>query len=266
MPVLFEDDTLFALDKPSGLLSSPDRYDPARPNLMRLLHRDIERGAPWAAERNITYLANAHRLDFQTSGVMLMAKNKPALVKLANEFGSGKPRKSYLAVVKGTPEEDEFELDAKIAPHPVQIGVMRVDHKRGKKATTRFQVVDKFAGYTLLRCFPVTGRTHQIRVHLHYLHLPIIGDKLYAGEPLMLSDLKRGYQLKKDKVENPLLGRVALHAESLAIEHPATGAEVEIHSPMPHDFEVALKYLRRFASVGGVTSPAFTEPAHSEED
>src|SRR5215207_9509923 len=91
--ILFEDDLLFAVDKPADLLTSPDRYDPNRPNLMKLLHRDIERGAPWTAERKLTYLANAHRLDFQTSGVLLLAKTKPVLVQLANAFGTETPKK-----------------------------------------------------------------------------------------------------------------------------------------------------------------------------
>src|SRR5690606_32794424 len=108
VPVLHEDETLFALDKPARLLTSPDRYDPNRPNLMRILHRDIERGAPWTKEREITYLANAHRLDFETSGVILLAKTKPALVALANDFGSNLTRKSYVALVAGTPETESF--------------------------------------------------------------------------------------------------------------------------------------------------------------
>src|ERR1051325_4027081 len=97
VPVLCEDDALFALDKPAGLLTSPDRYDPKRPNLMRLLHRDIARAAPWARERQLKYLANAHRLDLETSGVLLMAKTKPALIALANEFSSSRPFKCYVA-------------------------------------------------------------------------------------------------------------------------------------------------------------------------
>src|SRR5687768_9734463 len=98
VPVLYEDEALFALNKPAGLLSSPDRYDPARPNLMKLLLRDVERNGPWVAEHQITYLANAHRLDFETSGVFLLAKTKPALVALANEFGSNKPVKTYITL------------------------------------------------------------------------------------------------------------------------------------------------------------------------
>src|SRR5690349_16577111 len=120
VPVLFEDEALFALDKPARLLISPDRYDPDRPNLMRILHRDVERGAPWAKERNLTYLANAHRLDFETSGVLLLARNKAALVKVANIFGSEKLTKIYAALVHGTPEDESFRIEAKLAPHPTK--------------------------------------------------------------------------------------------------------------------------------------------------
>jgi len=91
IPVLYEDESLLALDKPSRLLTSPDRYDAERPNLMKLLHASIERGTPWAKERGLTYLMNAHRLDFETSGIILLAKTKPVLVALANLFGTEKP-------------------------------------------------------------------------------------------------------------------------------------------------------------------------------
>lgn len=247
VPVLYEDETLFAIDKPARLLTSPDRYDPNRPNLMRILHRDIERGAPWARERHITYLANAHRLDFETSGVLLLAKNKPALVALANEFGGARPQKSYVALVEGTPEEESFSTEAKLAQHPVKLGQMRVDPKNGKKSRTDFTVVEKFIGFTLLKCHPRTGRTHQIRIHLADLGLPIVGDELYGGRPLYLSELKKAYHEKKGVPEQPLIRRVALHAESLEIEHPVSHQPVLIQAPWPRDFDVALKYLRKFA-------------------
>src|SRR5688572_6100820 len=112
VPVLYEDEALFALDKPARLLTSPDRYDPNRPNLMKILHRDLERGAPWAKERNISYLANAHRLDFETSGVLLLAKSKTALVGLVDQFGGSRPEKRYVALVQGTPPEDSFRSEA----------------------------------------------------------------------------------------------------------------------------------------------------------
>ncbi len=129
IPVLFEDDYLLALDKPGGLLTSPDRYDPQRPNLMKLLHTAIAAGKPWARERGLNYLMNAHRLDFETSGVILLAKGKPALMTLANLFGSEKPLKQYVALVQGTPAEEKFEVDAGLAPHPARTGLMRVDPK-----------------------------------------------------------------------------------------------------------------------------------------
>ncbi len=250
VPVLYEDAHLLALAKPSRLLTSPDRYDPERPNLMQLLHRDVNRNAPWARQRQVGYLANAHRLDFETSGVLLLAKDKPTLVALANQFGTEKPQKIYVALVQGTPPEESFQVDAKLAPHPFRIGLVRVDEKRGKKAVTEFSVRELFSGYTLLQCRPLTGRTHQIRVHLQSRGLRVVGDRTYGGQPLLLSKLKSGYRLKPGREERPLLGRMALHAEQLVISHPATGQAVTISAPWPKDLTVAVKYLRRFSLPG----------------
>jgi len=246
--VLREDAHLFALDKPSGLLTSPDRYDPKRPNLMRLLHVDIERGAAWSRQRGVNYLANAHRLDFETSGVILLAKDKPTLTALADQFGSETPKKVYAALVHGSPGDAAFEIVAKLGPHPVQTGLVRVDSKNGKKSETAFCVRERFSGYSLLECRPRTGRTHQIRVHLKHAGLPIVGDALYGGSPLLLSTLKRSYRLKSGRLERPLMGRVALHAEQLEVRHPATGELVTIAAPWPKDLIVAVRYLRRFAA------------------
>src|SRR5262245_44050702 len=103
IPVIFEDEHLLAINKPARLLTSPDRYDPDRPNLMKLLHRGIAEQKPWATARGLSYLANAHRLDFNTTGVLLLAKNKPVLIKLADLFNAEKPVKTYVALVTGTP-------------------------------------------------------------------------------------------------------------------------------------------------------------------
>lgn len=257
VPVLYEDSDLLAVAKPARLLSSPDRYDPDRPNLMRLLHDGITKGVPWARERNLTYLANVHRLDFETTGVMLLTKNKPALVQLASQFGSGGPHKEYITLVRGGPKPDGFEVNAKICPDPLRVGFMRVDQSRGKKSITRFSVVERYRGYTLLRCNPITGRTHQIRVHLRWRRLPIVGDGLYGGQPLWLSRIKRSYRPRRDGVERPLMDRVALHAESLTFAHPVSGAEVRILCPWPKDMSVAIKYLRRYALES--SPPSFPE-------
>ncbi len=247
IPVLFEDAYLLALDKPPGLLASPDRDDPQRPNLMQLLHAAITAGKPWARERGLDYLMTAHRLDFETGGVMLLAKNKPTLVALANLFGSEKPLKKYAALVQGSPREDPFEIDAKLAPHPMKIGLMRVDAQNGKKSRTRFAALERFSGYTLLQCEPFTDRTHQIRAHLRHAGLPMVGDDLYGGKKLWLSRLKPDYRLKPGREERPLISRAALHAAELSLPHPVTGQTVTITAPWPKDLQVALKYLRQYA-------------------
>jgi RluA family pseudouridine synthase len=248
IPVLFEDEHLLALDKPARLLSSPDGDDPNRPNLMTLLHAAIAAGKPWASERGLTYLSDVHRLDAETSGVLLLAKNKPALIALADLFGAEKAALRYVALVHGTPAEEQFAVNAKIGPHAVKPGEMRVDAHNGKRASTQFTVLEKFPRQTLLRCEPLTARTHQIRVHLSNIGLRIVGDELYGGKPLWLSRLKPDYRLKPGREERPLLAHVALHAEQLAVPHPVTGETITITSSWPKDLNVALKYLRLYAA------------------
>src|SRR5262249_26607476 len=147
----------------------------------------------------------AHRLDFETSGVMLLAKTKYVLVKLADMFGSERPHKQYLALSQGTGADDRFEIDAKISPNTFKPGLMRIDSKRGKRSRTLVQVAERFTHWTLFRCQPLTGRTHQIRVHLRHAGFPIVADRLYGGRELFLSNLKRDYRLKPGKAERPLL-------------------------------------------------------------
>jgi RluA family pseudouridine synthase len=247
--VLFEDENLLALNKPPGLLTSPDRHDPSRPSLMKLLHDGIAQKKPWAVQRGLSYLANAHRLDLDTSGVILLAKTKPVLVQLANLFGSEKPVQTYLALLPGTPPYPQWEVDVPLAPFPGRPGQMRVDPKNGKKSHTAFEVREQFRGHTLVQCRPYTSRLHQIRVHLKHWGLPICGDRVYGGRPLLLSELKDEYRLKPGKTERPLISTVALHAEELSLTHPVTGNEVKITAPWPKDFEVAMKQLRRHAAV-----------------
>jgi 23S rRNA pseudouridine1911/1915/1917 synthase len=248
IPILFEDDHLLALNKPAQLLTSPDRFDPSRPSLINLLHHDIKRGATWAKHRpGLTYLMNAHRLDSDTTGIILFAKTKPSLIAVANQFGSEKPLKTYVALVRGSMQQDTFEVTAKIAPHPIKLGQMRVEEKNGKQARTDFTVRERFKGFSLLECRPLTARTHQIRVHLQYLGLPILGDNIYGGAQLLLSSLKKDYHLKPKKVERPLISTLALHAEKLVLAHPVTENEISIEAPWPKDFKVAVKYLRLHA-------------------
>ena len=246
IPVLFEDEQLLVLDKPAGLLTSPDRHQPQQPSLSALLHEGIAAGKPWATPDR-RYLTNAHRLDADTSGVLVLAKNKEALVNLADQFGTTVPVRNYLVLVAGAPMEDQFEVDAKILPHPRHPGMMRLDPRFGKKTLTQFEVLERFRRHTLLRARPLIERMHQIRLHLRFRKLAVVGDRLYRGAPLLLSKLKRRYDPKPGEVERPLIGRAAVHAEELHFAHPKTGETVVFKAPLPKDYAVSLKYLRRYA-------------------
>lgn len=249
IPVLFEDEHLLALDKPARLLTSPDALDLARPSLMKLLHGGIAARKPWATGRTLDYLNHANELDFDVTGVLLLAKSKPAFIALANRFSSGKAQIKYLALVRGELLEQEFEVDARLAPHPVLPDVMRVDRDNGKQARTRFTLLENFsrAGYALLHAELLTERLHQVRVHASHVGLKVVGDEVYGGKPLWLSRLKKDYRLKPGREERPLLARVALHAEELTLSHPITGEPLTIKSEWPKDLKVALKYLRQYA-------------------
>jgi RluA family pseudouridine synthase len=249
IPVLFEDEHLLALDKPVRLLVSPDAENPARPSLMKLLHAGIHDQKPWAAERHLAYLNQTQHLDFDVSGVLLLAKNKPAFIALANLASSGKMRIKYTALVRGEPLENQFDVDAKLAPHPVKPGEMRVDSSGGKQALTRFEVLEDFPrfGYALLQCEPLAERAHQVRVHASHIGLKIVGDEIYGGKPLWLSRLKKDFRLKPGREERPLLARVSLHAGELSLPHPVTNEPLVITSEWPKDLKVAVKYLRQYA-------------------
>ena len=245
--VLAQDDDILVLSKPAGLLIAPDRWDKTRENLMGLLHAGVELQRPWAVKRGIRYVANVHRLDAGTSGIILLARNKPALVAMARQFHDRNPKKTYLALIEGALPEPEMEVTFPLAPSLVRPGLSVVDRGRGKKAVTRFQTVEKFRKYSLVRAEPLTGRLHQIRIHLQEIGCPLVADADYGtGQPLLLSQLKRDYRMKPEG-EKPLMARPALHAERLEFIHPPSGQPITIEAPWPQDFTVAVKYLRKFA-------------------
>ena len=220
---------------------------------MTLLHAGIARGTGWARDLGLSYLMNAHRLDAGTSGVLLLAKDKPTLIALATQFGSGKPGWTYAALARGPVQESSFVCEAKLAPHPLRPGYTRVDSQKGRASRTEFSVREKFSsGYLLLECQPRTSRPHQIAAHLKYLHLPLVGDEAYGGGPLWLSSLKPGYHLKPGQTERPLIATPALHAEQLVCQLPGAADSIKIQAPWAKDLTVAVKYLRRF----GLNSPA----------
>lgn len=250
IPVLFEDEHLLALGKPPGLLTSPDRLAPERPSLMALLHAAIKAGKPWTRDRHLAYLANAHRLDLDTGGVLLLAKNKAALVALADQFGSDKPVRHYVALVQGVPLHDQFEVTEKIGLHPSAPGRMRIDPRQGKKARTEFAVLEKFSRWSLVRGAPRSERPLQLVLHLSHAGFPVVGDTLHGGKKLWLSRLKRNFRLKEGHEERPLISHAAVHSEAINFTHPVTHQPLTITDQWPKDLRVALKYLRLYAKEG----------------
>ncbi len=237
LSIVFEDDAIIALNKPSGLLVAPDRWDKALVNLMGLVH-----------DRLSPEYFNAHRIDRDTSGLVLCAKTKAVLDELCRQFEQHEVVKEYLALTRGAPSEDEGVVTKPIAPDEQTPGKMKVSG-HGKPCETGYTVMKRWRSHALVRCLPRTGRTHQIRVHLASLGCPIAGDPLYGdGRGVFLSELKRKYK-QKAAPERPLIGRLALHAERLTITHPVTRALLTLEAELPKDFEIAIKYLRRFAGL-----------------
>ena len=256
-PILHEDDVLIAFDKPGGLPVVPARRGKSQPSLMALVHDQFGPS-----------VANVHRLDDDTSGVLLCAKTKPALDYLSGQFQGKTAAKTYHAlVVVLQPEEvmltsapapvrtpegtvpEAFTLELPLDDDELSPGRMRLAKKRGgRPAVTEICTLERFGRFAWVECRPLTGRTHQVRLHLAAAGLPVLNDPIYGvpGIELRLSDLKRRYKGRED--EQPLLRRFALHASGLTLKHPATGAPVTITAPLPHEFEVALKYLRKFAT------------------
>lgn len=243
--VIYEDDQILAIDKPAGLLVAPDRWDKGRDNLMDLLHDGIREKKAWARETGMGYISNAHRLDVDTSGVLLLAKSREILIALVNQFSQRKTRKFYQAIVGGGPQQDETTIDLPVGPHPIRPGLSVIDRSNGKNAVSIIHVLERFSTHSFVEVEILTGRHHQIRVHLQSLGCPLVGDRLYGGQPLLLSRLKPKYKMKEEG-ERPLVGRPALHAARLVLMHPVTGAELALEAPLPKDMTVGLKYLRRY--------------------
>lgn len=241
-PVLFEDEVLIAFDKPGGMAVGPDRKNHARENLTALVREKFGDG-----------VANVHRIDEEASGVVLYTKTKPSLDFVSGQFQSKTVVKRHQALVVGLPEADEYTVDFVLKEDEARPGVMCVVKKHGLASETAFHVQQKFPpqgtrpGFAHVECLPLTGRMHQIRIHLAASGTPILNDSVYGDDTrLFLSDLKRGYKGRVD--EKPLIGRIALHAGDLTFTHPVSREKLTITAPLPNDFAVALKYLEKFST------------------
>lgn len=231
--ILYSDDSILAVDKPAGWLSIPDRWDPDAPVIQHALSKDF--GA----------LLPVHRIDKDTSGVLVYACTAQAHRALNDQFSTREVEKTYLALVHGEPQEDRWEVELPLRADGDRLHRTIVDASKGKSAKTVFEVIERFRGFALVRALPETGRTHQIRVHLAASSMIIVADPLYGdGTPLLLSELKRKW--KGDAYEeHPLMSRTALHAAKIALTHPLNGERLTIEAPLPRDFRATLAQLRK---------------------
>jgi tRNA pseudouridine32 synthase/23S rRNA pseudouridine746 synthase len=235
--ILFIDEHLMVINKPAGLGVLPDGYDRSLPHVRSLLEPDY--GRLWIV----------HRLDKDTSGVLLLARMADSHRNLNTQFERGEVEKVYHALVVGEAAWETQIVDLPLRPNGDRHHRTIVDSARGKAALTEVRVLERYQGYTLLEAHPRTGRTHQIRAHLRAVGLPLVGDALYGGPTaLYRSDLTDDLARAEDEL--PLIARAALHARMIGFLHPEGGEKIWIEAPYPGDFEVALEECRRHLTHG----------------
>jgi 23S rRNA pseudouridine1911/1915/1917 synthase len=180
IPILYEDRVVLAIDKPCGWMLVPEFWQNTSRNLQAAITSSVMAGDFWARSRGLKFLRHVHRLDADTSGVLLFAKSSGAMNVISDLFEGRRMEKTYLAIVTGAPKQAEWVCRLKLAPDPKQTGRIKVDSNFGKEAETHFKILGTRGPYTLVEARPVTGRTHQIRVHLAECGLPIVGDAWYG--------------------------------------------------------------------------------------
>ncbi len=243
IPLLHCDDHLLTVDKPAGVPVVPDRA--GSPSLLHLLARQLD--WPQGSFKLV------HRLDRDTSGVLLLARSTSAQRHLCRQFAVRQVLKIYYALVLGQPAQDAGEIDLPIGHKPRSPGKMRIDPRHGREALTEWKVIQRYAGMSLLQCRPRTGRTHQIRLHLAAAGFPLLVDPLYGSATgLMLSSFKTGYRPSRRRPEHPLIDRLTLHAAALELLHPATSQTIRFDAPLPKDFRAAKNQLAKYAPIGPV--------------
>lgn len=180
--ILYEDRSVLAVDKPPGWMLVPHTWQRTSRNLQAAISSSIAGGDYWAKSRNLKFLRYVHRLDADTSGVLLFARSMGAVETLGDMFETRRMEKAYYAVTASEPREMEWTCKLALAPDPKRIGRMVVNAREGKDAETHFRVLEKISGLTLVEARPVTGRTHQIRVHMMESGCPIVSDELYGRQ------------------------------------------------------------------------------------
>lgn len=235
LQVLYEDEDLIIVNKPSGTLSIPDRFDATLPAMNKLVGAML--GAP---------VLTVHRLDRDTSGVICFAKNEESHKYMSALFEAHEVEKLYAGLVSGIVQPEQGTIEAPIIAHPAIPGKMTTS-KRGKPSATDYRVVRQWRLHSLVQFRIHTGRTHQIRVHMQAIGHPIVCDELYGdGKPFLLSSIKKNFKLSKDaEQETPILSRLALHAYQLRF-FKADGTEVLAEAELSKDMSAVVKQLDKW--------------------
>jgi 23S rRNA pseudouridine1911/1915/1917 synthase len=231
--IVFENDDFIALNKPAGLLSIPDR-EGKEISLKKILKDQFGQ------------IFTVHRLDKDTSGLIVFAKNEETHKHLSIQFEERQTGKIYYGLVIGSPSPAKASIDAAIAEHPVKKGLMVINRK-GKEALTDYEVLQDFSIYSWVQFQIHTGRTHQIRVHMKDAGHPIAVDELYGdGKPILLSSFKSKFKLSKNvEEERPLLARLALHSYKLSFTD-INNTKRELEAPVPKDLRAVLQQLEKW--------------------
>lgn len=228
--IIHEDENLIVINKPP-FVSSLDTREGEEINILRLAKRYHEDAQV------------CHRLDKDTSGILLIAKNPETYRLVSIEFERRRVDKRYHAIIEGIHHFDHLKVDLPILNQGNKN--VSIDRARGKAAETIFNSLQFFRNYTLVECRPITGRMHQIRIHLATQRAAIVGDDMYRGKPVYLSQIKRrGFTLSKDQEELPIMKRFALHSKSLSFT--IEGKDYRFEAPYPKDFATLVKLLEKF--------------------
>ncbi len=244
--VIYEDEALTVVNKPPGMVTHPARGN-WRGTLVNALQFHYDTLSTLAGEHRPGIV---HRLDRDTTGLLVVLKDEQAHRRLALQFELREVHKEYLALVHGVPQRDSDYIERSIGFHPTvrEKMAIRAPEDGGKTAVTFYEVVERFRDFALVRCKPQTGRTHQIRIHLTHIGHPILADKLYSGrDRITLADVVVADRRTAPAPENAgitLIDRQALHAHRLRFRHPLSGQDLELTAPLPEDMERTLQALR----------------------
>ncbi len=231
--IIFEDENYVVINKPPFISSLPERTADKANSIQKMAREEYDD------------IQLCHRLDKETSGALVLAKNSEAYRNMAIQFEDRLIRKEYHAVANGVHHLDSISVFLPISILKNGTAV-RIDRNKGKVAETIFFTEKNYDKHTLIKCFPVSGRMHQIRVHLQCLNAPIVCDPTYGGDYIYLSQIKRKFNLKMETEELPLIKRVALHAYKISFTN-LNGELIDIVAPYPKDFEVLIKQLDKFS-------------------